>query len=327
MNHRTLWIALLALAMIPTMSLAQKAAAQKTLPGKIAIKKTKVTYLGVASTPVPEELRAQVKLPKEIGLLVRFVQKGTGAAKAGLKTFDIMHKLDKQILVNQHQLRTLIRMRKPGDKIVLTVIRQGKSQDVTIELGENVVIEPAPVQPLQHRPGQLKIQPIPLIDLKDQGVWAAPRNQAQMLKRFEEQLKNSGMKQEQIDQILKQQKEMLEKMGNIPWGRVPHNAGGAPRAPSQLNFKNHTTMAYSDNDHSLKITIEDAHKALVAKDRDGKVLFQGPINTDEQRKLIPAVVLKKLLMLENQIKIEIRRGQPAQPAAPAKQPKPEELKL
>lgn len=316
MLTKTPWIILIALALAPAVSLAQNA-------GKhVAIKKSRVTYLGVASTPVPNSLRVQMKLPAEVGLLVRFTQKGTPAEKAGIKPHDILYKFDKQILVNQHQLRALIRMHQPGDKVVLTVVREGKSQDLTLELGEKEVIEPAPVQPLNKRPGNLKIQPIPQIDLKDQGVWVMPRNQEELLKRFEEQMKNSGMKQEQIDQVLKEQKQMLQKMQNVPWGRIRRNNDGDLRIerhqkPGNVQFKNQSTMAYSDNEHNLKITIEDAHKMLVAKDKNGNVLYQGPINTDEQRKLVPPAVLKKLNQLEKQVQIEIQRHRPpAQPKAP-----------
>jgi hypothetical protein len=60
--------------------------------------------------------------------------------------------------------------------------------------------------------------------------------------------------------------------------------------------------AMSDGQHILTIVTTDAGKVLTAKDKDGKVLFEGPIQTEEQRKKIPEEILKKVGMMERDIK-------------------------
>ncbi len=55
----------------------------------------------------------------------------------------------------------------------------------------------------------------------------------------------------------------------------------------------------------MLITIRDGHQMLTAKDPGGKQIFQGPIDTPEQRKLVPENVRKKLEEMEK-IKVKIR---------------------
>src|SRR5205085_1498555 len=58
------------------------------------------------------------------------------AAEAGLKQYDVLHKIDDQILVNEQQLAVLVRAHKPSEEVKLTVIRDGKPQTLTAKLAE-----------------------------------------------------------------------------------------------------------------------------------------------------------------------------------------------
>lgn len=103
-----------------------------TLPVKLE----KATFLGIAPKPVPAAEAAQLKLPSHVGLIVESIVPDSPAAKAGLQQWDVIDKLDDQILINPGQLIVLVRMHKPGDEIKLSVTRKGEHQDVTVKLGE-----------------------------------------------------------------------------------------------------------------------------------------------------------------------------------------------
>ncbi|MCX7887797.1 MAG: PDZ domain-containing protein, partial [Verrucomicrobiae bacterium] len=94
-----------------------------------------VAYLGVTTAPVGETLAAHLKLPPGVGLLVEYVDPNSPAAKV-LARNDVLHKLGDQLLVNHEQLRTLLRAYKPGDTVTLTVIRNGESREVKVQLAE-----------------------------------------------------------------------------------------------------------------------------------------------------------------------------------------------
>ena len=59
---------------------------------------------------------------------------------------------------------------------------------------------------------------------------------------------------------------------------------------------------FQDGQTTLEVTRKDNSKHLKATDKDGKVLFDGAIDTDEQRKAIPDDVAKKLSKLEERMK-------------------------
>jgi hypothetical protein len=92
------------------------------------------TWLGVSADPLPETVRAQ--LPGEVhgGLLVRQVVAGSPAAAAGVRENDVLLRLDDQLLYNGAQLRALVRDRKSGEKVRLTLLRKGREQSVEATL-------------------------------------------------------------------------------------------------------------------------------------------------------------------------------------------------
>jgi hypothetical protein len=60
------------------------------------------------------------------------------------------------------------------------------------------------------------------------------------------------------------------------------------------------TVTFSDDQGELKLERVDGKKMLTAKDAKGKVLFNGPIETEEQRAKIPAKVRERFEKLEKQ---------------------------
>jgi hypothetical protein len=101
-----------------------------------AVRAEKHLWLGVAVSPVPPVVAHQLKLPEGVGLVVDEVMPESPAAKAGLKEYDVLHKLDDQLLVNPEQLQTLVRMHKPGDQVTLNVFHDGESTDLKATVQE-----------------------------------------------------------------------------------------------------------------------------------------------------------------------------------------------
>lgn len=99
----------------------------------------KGAWLGVSATPAPLVLRKQLELPEGMGLVVDAVIPDSPAGKAGLKQYDVLQKLDDQLLANSQQFAALVRMHKPGDSIKLTVIRGGKTVVLDAKLAEHAL--------------------------------------------------------------------------------------------------------------------------------------------------------------------------------------------
>jgi hypothetical protein len=94
----------------------------------------KAAYLGVATSPAQPAMRQQLHLRRGVGLVVDFIEPGSPADEAGLQQYDVIEKLDDQLLVNPQQLAVLVRIHQPGDSIKLTAIRGGRSLPIDVKL-------------------------------------------------------------------------------------------------------------------------------------------------------------------------------------------------
>jgi S1-C subfamily serine protease len=113
-------------------------AATATSVAEQLIKNGKVVhgYLGVGTVAITPELAQQYNLAASSGLLVAEVPAGTPAAQAGLQQGDIITKVDGQPVAAWSDLAVYIRDKAPGDKVQLTVLRNGAESTITATLGE-----------------------------------------------------------------------------------------------------------------------------------------------------------------------------------------------
>ncbi len=95
-------------------------------------------WLGLEITKPDETITAQLpSLPPGIGFVVRVIERGGPAESAGLQVFDVLWKIGDQMLVNEAQLATLLRLSKPGDDVTLSGFRAGKPLEVKLKLGHS----------------------------------------------------------------------------------------------------------------------------------------------------------------------------------------------
>ena len=104
--------------------------------GEAPAKLEKITYLGVAPGPVSDDLRAQLPLKAGEGIKVNHVAEGSPASSAGIQEHDILLRLNDQILVEPQQLKTLVKMHKPGDEVRITLLRKGEQKELKAVLAE-----------------------------------------------------------------------------------------------------------------------------------------------------------------------------------------------
>ena len=107
----------------------------RTDGGKTTPHREKTVWLGLTPDGVPESLRAQLSLEPGSGLLLRSVVPDGPAAKAGLQKNDVLTKFDDQLLVSEHQLRTLVKAKHDGDTVHLAYIRHGQPAVAEVTLG------------------------------------------------------------------------------------------------------------------------------------------------------------------------------------------------
>jgi len=98
--------------------------------------------LGIRYVPITKEFAARNNLKTEKGVLVYgggdlAVLPDSPAAKAGIKDGDIILRMGNDELDQKHSLTGLLQKYSPGDKVTLSILRDGKEQKVDVILGKS----------------------------------------------------------------------------------------------------------------------------------------------------------------------------------------------
>ena len=144
-----------------------------------------------------------------------------------------------------------------------------------------------------------------------------------MLRQFNLNPQNQGDFQKQLEELQKQLGQ-LQDMNPEDWqdlfGQGPGNPEPGNKPPFQFKFdfnlpngnqdnnnpgnrfefnaQASSNMTTSDNSGSYTLTINNGKKRFKAKDAKGVELFDGPVDTDEQRDGLDRDLIKKLEQLE-----------------------------
>jgi serine protease Do len=93
-------------------------------------------YLGVLTTDLSPEDASRFDLPVDAGALVEQVVTGSGAANAGVRKGDIITALGDAKVESYGDLLGALRDYEPGDRVALTVFRDGEERKLQVTLGE-----------------------------------------------------------------------------------------------------------------------------------------------------------------------------------------------
>ena len=102
-----------------------------------------------------------------------------------------------------------------------------------------------------------------------------------LLKNAEKSRRNAQDRAETARKKIQQKTEQMK----TPRSRTEvHSSGG----------HSHAEVHIQDDAHDLRVTSRDGKRHLVAKDADGKVLFDGPITTDAEMQRVPEAIRNKV---------------------------------
>ena len=93
-------------------------------------------YLGVQVQALNKDLADGLGLSDTRGALVDHAEANTPAAKAGLKSGDVIRSLNGTAINDSRELSRKVASLKPGAKVELAYLRGGKDQTATVELGK-----------------------------------------------------------------------------------------------------------------------------------------------------------------------------------------------
>ena len=271
------------------------------------------TWLGVGVEEAPEALSVQLGLKPGEGLVVTVVTEDSPAAKAGLQKNDVLTEFEGQTLVLPAQLRKLVRMRKPGDEVRLVFYRAGRKQEVTATLGQTK---------LSGLLGEAGDWDRNLLELRQH--WRElPIGEAirEQLKELRQSLGRSGFDGDklgaEIKRSLEEARKALEKALREATnaGRSVGPVAGILRdlARSGVHLDNQSVVTIKRSANSVAtvvktdesgtyVVIANPAKRLTAHDKEGKLLFEGEIETSEQQAKVPPEIWAKVKPMLDQLK-------------------------
>ncbi|MBI3877302.1 MAG: PDZ domain-containing protein, partial [Verrucomicrobia bacterium] len=239
--------------------------------GRHAEKET-VTFLGVETGPVERTLSAQLGLARDVGLVVHHVADDSPASGVLMEN-DVLTKFEDQILVDSRQLSVLIRAHKSGDEVTLTLIRGGKEIAPKVKLGQRDV--------------RLAESPRFFGGGGDGGMQFFSFGPGGELRGLDQLRQLPGMGRGDLDNVMRM---ISRERGNLLGGPrlrvLKHGAKG-----STILDLPKSNFVYSDDDGTVELKSEGDKRQLTVKDAKGKVTFNGPVDTEEDRKKIPADVM------------------------------------
>ncbi len=93
-------------------------------------------YIGVSLSDLTRQLGTYFGVERGRGALVSEVEEGSPAEAAGLKAGDVIVAIDDEKVGDVNEARELIRDRKEGDKVSVSVLRDRKPLKLTVEVEE-----------------------------------------------------------------------------------------------------------------------------------------------------------------------------------------------
>ena len=105
-----------------------------TVDGLIRSGKVEHGYMGIGIADVTPDEAKFFNVKTATGAVVSQVEPDSPAAKAGLKTGDVITELNGKTVNDAGELQVAVGQKQPGTKLDLTVMRDGKSQQIPVTL-------------------------------------------------------------------------------------------------------------------------------------------------------------------------------------------------
>lgn len=267
-------------------------------------------FIGVLTGPVSPELRAQLGLAEGFGLRVEEVMPDSPAQAAGVREHDVLVALDDQKLVNMDQLQALVRSKKKGDAITLTVISGGRDSRLSLTVGERLM----PVEPPHDPHGHF------LPFGRDHRGPELPRELQERLERYQQHIREY---QERLRDRLRGGDRDTPPSRREPERRSEGRPDAGPRgrgdAPAERREVRESVSVTRSDDSGIYSLRREGHETIfTVKPKDGEER-RWPLNNDRDRQAVPEALRGKLRQLE-EIRAEGRPDAPARgrPEAPAR---------
>ena len=266
-----------------------------------------VAWLGVSTAEASEALASQLDLQPGVGLIVTYVVAESPAAKAGVQKNDLLVNFDDQSLVHPAQLRKLVRSRQPADTVKLGYYRAGKLHTVSVHLGQGAKrVGPFYEEQQNLQEGMHELQK----QLKDLHLDVLIRDQMNAArdalgsihidqKKLQEDISHG------MEEARKSLRDALKNVTNSDPALEPVRKILEDLAGSGVVMNNNATVTVRSSGKDMKslvttddsgtiVLLSDPRLHLTAHDKEGRLLFDGEVETAAQRNAVPRKLWKRV---------------------------------
>ena len=228
--------------------------------------KNPAAMLGIGGMAASETLSMHLGVEAGDALTIYHIVPGSAAEKAGLEKHDVLTEFDGKKIGNQQDLRDAILVKKPGDEVNVKFYHRGKLREKNIVLGERKEM-PHGAEPM---PG---INPEWLRrNLGEDMPQVMPMNK-EFMKHFE-----------------KLQKELQQQGGGdmrLDLGDLLKDAQKGGKGGGAFKFGGKTSITLMDAEGSITMNTKNGKKSIIVKNKAGKVQFDGPYDTEQDKAAVP----------------------------------------
>ena len=256
--------------------------AAEEVPGPLAEARG---YLGVGASKLPELVGEHLKLPEGEGVVIRTLDPEGPVAKAGLAPNDIITKVAGKSIGTHDQLRDSVAGKKPGEEIAIDYIHRGELKTATVALGS------APAQQGAVAGAEVK----PLDNLMMNGM--PPDQMKRIREAIEQNMKAfEALDAEDLDAGAVMGRGMHQRMQQmlqaIPAPVIPDEAMNLDDL--KMNSTSSSSIRILDENGSVELKSQDGRKEVRVFGKDGKVEWEGPYDTPQDKEAVPKDVRERI---------------------------------
>lgn len=222
-------------------------------------------YLGVVTAAVSDDLRVQLDLPEDSGLVVRSVAPGSPAEKAGLEASDILLAFAGRKVTSLLDFSEMVQGTRGGTRVRLDIVRRGRRRtiDAVIEAREPLAGE-------DGRPGNA----------------GQPGNVAGVPQFFNGPFNGQALEQQlqaQIGAAIAQGLAQAQAHAQVA------GPGGTQFQTSTvtINGRTQSTTTATDAAGTIEIRVADGKRTVTVRDATGRQVHAGPLDKEADYKGVP----------------------------------------
>ncbi len=236
-------------------------------------------FAGVVTAELPEMLAAHLNLRDSGGIIVRAVVPNGPAAAAGMMIHDVITHIDGAPLASPEDLSREILARKPGEKVSLGLIHEGKPAEISIALGER------PANGMARDLGRHNDRMLDGLMLD-----GMPQEQAQRLRGLIEKNLGGGAIGPDGRPMHDIMEDMKRRMDQMMENVLPEKEG----EDANFQFRADATVRMMDENGSIEMKSRDGGKEVTLRDRDNEITWTGPWDTEQDKAAAPEDVRERV---------------------------------